>query len=438
MYSLYGNILDMSKILLRITFIIALIIAIALIALVVIRYTPKMVSYVSSASASLFNVFKKESLDVTVAPQTVSSGEKVVLSWPADMQESVSITYTCNNEYSLDYMGANSTKIPLKCGEEFELGGKTNTVTIIPTLRTNSFNDIEITVTQTKSDNKKASGTGIITVTSKNTATETQSGTTNTSNKPTLTTSPKEEAAPVNSNKPKTTNQSTNNSISTPVISGPANLTLSKPNYVYGLGPAVQFEVTNNGGSNSGAWELKAVLPNGDTFNSGILAGVPAGRTILFTLNLGSTNKGSNTVKVTLDTNNAVVESNENDNTMETTFTGGTGNIGNTNGGKADLTIRILSIGYIRGDTIGIRFEIRNNGGTTAKDWRFEADLPTEDNEKYRSSSQPDLKPGEAMEYTLGFDNAESDGFATIRIDSDDDVRESDESNNRIRFRVTN
>jgi subtilase family serine protease len=42
------------------------------------------------------------------------------------------------------------------------------------------------------------------------------------------------------------------------------------------------------------------------------------------------------------------------------------------------------------------------------------------------------------MEYTLGFDNAISDGYATIRIDSGNDVKESDESNNKIRFRVTN
>jgi subtilase family serine protease len=42
------------------------------------------------------------------------------------------------------------------------------------------------------------------------------------------------------------------------------------------------------------------------------------------------------------------------------------------------------------------------------------------------------------MEYTLGFDNAVSNGYATIRVDSDNDVKESDEDNNKLRFRVTN
>jgi hypothetical protein len=328
-------------------------------------------------------------------------------------------------------MGSNSTKMPLKCGEEFELGGKTGTVTIVPKLTNNTFSDIELTISQTKSDNKKAAGTAVITVTNDIPKTATSTNTTATNNKPNLIAKPSQEAAPVNSNKPsKPVTYS-------PVVTGPANLTLSKPNYVYGLGPAIQFNVSNNGGSNSGLWELRAKLPNGDTFNSGILSGIPAGGSTLFTLNLGNIQKGSNTVRVTVDANNSVIESNETDNTMESTFNSGTGNTGTNNGGRADLTVRILSIGYIQGDTIGIRFEIRNNGGTIAEDWRFEADLPTEDNENYRSKSQPDLKPGEVMEYTLGFDNAISDGYATIRIDSDNNVKESDESNNKIRSKET-
>ncbi|MEN9647947.1 MAG: hypothetical protein RLY57_751 [Candidatus Parcubacteria bacterium] len=420
----------MSKILLRITFIIALIIAIALIALVIVRYSPRFFSYVSSASASLFNVFKKESLEVSVSPQTAVSGEKVVLTWSTNSQESVSLTYPCNNEYALSYLGGSATKMPIRCGEAFELGGTTGTATVIPTLASsNNFSDIEITVAQTRADNKKASGVGVITVTSGSAAVSPSA----TSTKPSLTTTPSSGQTST-TKKPSTTQLPK----TIPTVSGPANLTLSEPQYVYGLGPAVQFTVTNNGGSNSGLWELRAILPNGDTFNSGILAGIPAGGSTLFTLNLGTIQKGSNTVKVTVDVNNAVTESNENDNMKSATFNSSTGNTTTTTSGKADLTVKVLSIGYIKGDTIGIRFEIRNNGGTTAENWRFEADLPTEDDEEYRSSSQPDLKPGEAMEYTLGFDNAVSNGYATIRVDSDNDVKESDEDNNKLRFRVTN
>ncbi len=427
----------MSNILLRIVFIIALIIAIALIALVLIRYTPPFFSYVSSASASLFNVFKKEALEIRVEPQTVVSGQRVILSWPTDVQESVSLTYACNDEYSLSYLGGSNIRMPIRCGEAFELGGKTGTVAIIPTLTAaDTFNDIEVTVEQERTDGKRASGIAVITVTS-----GTPPVTVATSTRPSLSTT-----TPATSHGSTSGNTSGHTSTprlpeepvtTVPHVSGPANLTLSQPQYVNAAGPAVQFTVTNNGGSNSGTWEIRASLPNGDIFNSGILAGLPAGGSSLFTLNLGTVLRGNNTVRVTVDANNTVTESNENDNTKEVTFSSTSGSSGSSNGSRADLSVRVLSIGYI-GSDIGIRFEIRNNGGTAAEDWRFEAELPTEDDNTFRSGLQPDLKPGEAIEYTLKFDNPESNGYATIEADSENDVRESDEDNNRIRFRVTN
>jgi CARDB len=428
----------MNKILLRIAFILALIIAIALIAIVIIRYTPRFFSYISSASTSLFNVFKKDSLELQVTPQTIESDHRVTISWPTENQEAVSLTYTCNNEYNLSYLSESNTRLPIRCGEEFELGGTAEDVVVIPVLtKAGGFNDIEIEIEQKRTNDSTASGIAVITVTSEGVSNNNQPATTT---RPSLT----------STTTPNTNNQSNNQNptkkpstggpllVNNPTVSGPANLTLSQPQYINSIGPVVQFTVTNNGGKNTGVWEIRASLPNGDMFNSGTLVGLPAGASSLFTLNLGTTVRGNNTVRITLDPNNVVSEGNENDNTKEVSFVSGTGS-NPTNSGRADLSIRILSIGYIQGDTIGIRFEIRNNGGTTAKDWRFEADLPTDDDEDtFESKEQPDLKPGEAIEYTLGFDDPISNGFATIEVDSDDDVRESDENNNRIRFRVTN
>ncbi len=224
--------------------------------------------------------------------------------------------------------------------------------------------------------------------------------------------------------------------VTQPVVTGPANLTLSQPYYTNTINPTVQFTVTNNGGKNSGTWDLRAKLPNGDIFNSGAIAGIPAGGSTLFTLNLRSVVQESNTVRVSIDPNNTISESNENDNTKEVSFNNGSGS--GTSSGRADLVPKVLSIGYVgNGNDIGIRFEIRNVGGETAEDWHFEAELPTEDEETFESNRQVDLKPGQAIEYTLRFDNPESDGFATIEVDSEDEVRESEEDNNRIRFRVT-
>lgn len=421
----------MSKILLRISFIIALIIAIVLIAIVIIRFTPSFFSYLSNASASLFNVFKKEPLEVTSSSQIVISGNRVTLTWPADTQESVSLNYACNDNYTISYLGGNNTEMPIKCGTAFQLGGKTSSATIVPKLNSNvAFGDAEISVDQVKSNNKRASGTSMLTITN-GSVQDTNTNTQASSTKPSLNSTNDTTKPVTNTNKPKPSNHITH------TVSGPANLTISDINYVYGNGPAVQFYVTNNGGTNSGAWELQATLPNGDTFNSGILAGIPAGASPLFTLNLGTLTSGSNTVKITIDSNNNVFESNENDNYREKTFKGSNGTSTNTTSGKADLSARLISIRDAGRDAVAVRFEIRNTGGSTAKDWRFEAELPTDDDQLFRSDEQPDLDSGESMEYTLEFDNLESNGYMTIEVDSDDDVNESNESNG-LRFRVTN
>jgi uncharacterized protein (TIGR02588 family) len=331
--------------------------------------------------------------------------------------------------------------MPMPCGKDFELGGKTSDATLIPTLVSNdSFTDIEIFVNQKRSDNTSAKGSAVITVTSGAQPTTNVPATTTTAVKPTLTST--STATTTSVKKPTRTNTTPQtggpNIVTAPAYTGPADLVLSQPIFVNGLGAtAVQFNVSNFGGNHSGAWELEAKLPNGDTFKSGSLAGIASGGSLFFTLNLGSVSNGTHTVQISVDPNNRVSEANESNNKKDVTFTIGNGG-NNTTSGKADLVPRVLSIGYINGNQIGIRFEIRNNGGTTAKDWRFEAELPTSDDETFRSDEQIDLKPGESIEYTLGFDNPDSNSFATINVDSDNDVKESNENNNDIRFRVTN
>jgi subtilase family serine protease len=170
----------------------------------------------------------------------------------------------------------------------------------------------------------------------------------------------------------------------------------------------------------------------------------------VYTLNLGSSNEGSYNVVVTADSDNSISEPNESNNTKEVILVVGNGRNENTTGKDADLTVKILETGYVdsygrisnnysRSDSIGVRFEIKNIGNKTARDWKFEASLPTYDNEDtYTSSKQLDLKPGERVEYTLGFEDPRSRGYFEIEVDFDDDVDENSESNNTARIRITN
>lgn len=119
--------------------------------------------------------------------------------------------------------------------------------------------------------------------------------------------------------------------------------------------------------------------------------------------------------------------------------------------GKADLTVKFLAIGLVdrrtgefeekdelprklpSGKRAAIRFEIVNKGtNVTNNDWRFSVELPTSPAYTYKSDEQPTMFPDDRISYTIGFDrvkNANTDDYR-IRVDIDDDVDESSESNN--------
>lgn len=141
--------------------------------------------------------------------------------------------------------------------------------------------------------------------------------------------------------------------------------------------------------------------------------------------------------------------------------TNGGSNGGGTNGGSqtpsepkiADLSVRVLSLGYIDGTTgtfvaaqsvhssqiAAIRFQIENVGtAATGKQWRFRASLPTETPFTYQSDLQPRLEPGDGLTYTLRFNQLKS-GTSQLSIyaDSDNVITEKSEVNNLAQYNVT-
>lgn len=139
---------------------------------------------------------------------------------------------------------------------------------------------------------------------------------------------------------------------------------------------------------------------------------------------------------------------------------GGSGNNGGSNGGgnsggsttvyKADLSVRLISFGIMLGDTftpttsinpgdtVAIRFEIKNSGNKASSAWRFRATLPADPTYVYDSVVQQSLGAGDYVVYTLKFTNlAQGGGIISVVADSTSAVAESNELNNGMTYQVT-
>lgn len=115
--------------------------------------------------------------------------------------------------------------------------------------------------------------------------------------------------------------------------------------------------------------------------------------------------------------------------------------------GLADLTVTIISVGYLKSaspndyvasDTVpegmrpAVKFKVKNIGTNWTGTWRFEATIPTRSSYTFKSDVQQSIGPGDSIDYTLGFDQADdgSDRAVTITVNSDNSVNESNKNNN--------
>ncbi len=122
--------------------------------------------------------------------------------------------------------------------------------------------------------------------------------------------------------------------------------------------------------------------------------------------------------------------------------------------GPADLVVHIGAIGYLAttsansfvasstvpaGSRPAVHFTIQNIGGTATGAWRFSASIPTQTAYIYQSEPQQSLNPGDSIEYTLGFDQANAGAGQTISITANFDhaVAESSTDNNSASAKIT-
>jgi hypothetical protein len=117
--------------------------------------------------------------------------------------------------------------------------------------------------------------------------------------------------------------------------------------------------------------------------------------------------------------------------------------------GDPDLAVRITDVGYIRrdGDTDtfvssdevpdnrdgAVKFTVVNAGtNETDNNWKFEVEVPSSPSQTFTSPTQRNLKPGESIDYVLGFEKPKegNNRDITVTVDPNDRVDESNERNN--------
>jgi len=122
--------------------------------------------------------------------------------------------------------------------------------------------------------------------------------------------------------------------------------------------------------------------------------------------------------------------------------------------GLPDFIVVIKGVGYLAtssadsfvatttvqsGSRPAVNFLIENVGTNATGAWRFSASIPTQTSYLFQSPPQQSLNPGDSIEYTLGFDQANRGADQTISITANFDhaVAESNPDNNSASAKLT-
>lgn len=461
----------MKELIMKILFILGIVAILIMIVFGIMRIVPKIVSSLASAGSAISNVtINREDIAVNTNTDELTTGQSFILSWEHTnpKEEGVyAFSYECAADVEFKIVGKNNTQKTIICNTPFTLSDTPISVQLIPILtQKDSLRDIAVSILFTPTGVTVPSTKGEKVLTLRNFNDASQGGNL-ANNDVTITTdydSLNEQSGtstptrPTTSNKPTTNNPTPSTPITggiTPTYRAPADLAISN---VRATGTRVQFTVTNTGGRASGIWSFNYTLPTNPTTttNSGVQVSLNPGESLGFTLNIGNTNNlTGNLVSIYLNPYGEITESSLANNAGSTTIS--YSNSGNNSGNgsynsndDADLIISSARAGYMSGsrfieddeidadDDAAIQFTVKNNGGKNTGSWRFEVNLPTNGDDSFRSGNQTSLAPGASITFTLEFDNLDAGNNQSIiiEVDSDDDVDEENESNNRKTVRV--
>ena len=122
--------------------------------------------------------------------------------------------------------------------------------------------------------------------------------------------------------------------------------------------------------------------------------------------------------------------------------------------GLPDLMVKINAVGYLAtssaesfvasstvpaGSRPAVSFTIKNIGTNATGAWRFSASIPAQTTYIFQSQPQQSLAPGDSIDYTMGFDQADTgaDKVISITANFDKAVTESDMENDTASTTIT-
>jgi len=446
----------------KILFVVGVIIILIILAFLIIKFVPRVISGLANVGSSFGSIFGQDEISVNASSTALENGEKSTISWNHNTSKtgSYGITFTCTDNVEMDVVSEAGAKA-LICGNIFTLGPAAKQATVRVYLKTeNSFADVPVQVYFTENGNTSPTASGQVVITvqdgNPNAVTGDLSGDAATiDTEPVVdTTADETDTVYVNTTKKTTTTAAPRYvSTGTSYVAGPADLAVSN---VLASNTQVAFTVANIGGKSTGTWLFTYTTPTNpkETFTSPLQISLAPGQSIRYTLTFAAKSSGSQSVAIIADPTNSVVEASETNNIGTVTMTGSAyGNTGGSSGNNgdynsnddADFIIEDLEVGRMSGsrfieddtvddgDDIAVRFIVRNRGGETTDDWRFEiTELPFDNDDTFRSNRYDGLRPGESIEIILELDNIDEGNYdIEVEVDSEDDTDEERENNNR-------
>jgi len=413
----------------KVLFVIGTVILVFIFAFALIKFVPKMFSGLASVGQFFGSSFSSNSIKISSSNTSPDSGDKFILSWKYEPKKNgdYNISYVCQENLSIQITSSNGSKT-LLCGASYNIKD-INSAELSATLKKqNTFVDLPIKIEYTDSETKSVLASGEIKLSVKN---ETE----NANNTVIV-------AEPVVDNTINTSTD-TNSTKTTSTYYGPADLAITN---AYAINDdTLTFTISNIGGTASGIWYFDYINTDGQTETSPNQISLSRGQAIKYTLNLDN-NYSNENVKVIIDPNNYIYESNESNNRDTIIINGNNSSNNNYNSNDdADLEVTDFEVGRISSsdkftqddeidtsDDAAVRFTVKNTGGESTGSWIYKiTGLPYDNDDSKESKTQSSLRPGQSREITVTFTNPDEGNYTIkVKVDSDNDVDEESESNN--------
>lgn len=437
----------------------------------IVRFVPKAISSLSSASVYLSSIFGTDKISLTTNANKVKSGDTVNFSWKNNTKDLGFYTWSfkCTKGVSILYRSIDGTMQPVICETKFPIPEEATSYPFV--FNSSLTEDVKIVTTITlwdkETQTEKGSGSKTITLLPKDSTntsgapenTSTYSPDNNTNVGKTATTS--EETKTTTKVTTEAKNNTSSNTTTQVQTIGASDLAISLiqasgiqsgnqniiPLTNIGANDRVmlRFKVSNNGINSTGSWRLRATLPTlvaqDRNYVSPIEPSLSSGESHEMTMIFDSYDNSINQIVISVENVN---DTNQTNNTLRIPISGsGSNNNNSNNGGLPDLAVKINSVGVLNrntnqflytnsygvNDTIAVKFDVENLGGQSTGYWNMKIEIPTSNGTYQTYGPLSPIAPGQKTNFTIGFDNPNG-GNQNIIITTDYNNQISEYNNN--------